>query len=151
MPLTLRKITIRVSKNYQKLSIFFKKIAIGNFKKKDNFWQFFWKICQVLGNFLTFKCQCPVGSVVDSHLSISSSTVAISVGLRSDSKACWVRRHRRSHQSHVCPHNGGVGGEIGKSVNLTCHIIVCMKNYWGKYIVVINNVHKTTLISNMVH
>ena len=42
-------------------------LANGNFflKKKENFWQFFWKICQVFGNFLTFKWQFSGGSGVD--------------------------------------------------------------------------------------
>ena len=30
----------------------------GNFfEKNENFWQFFWKKCQVFGNFLTVKWQ----------------------------------------------------------------------------------------------
>ena len=66
--LTLWKIAIWLSKNCQKLDIFFKKIdkkchffnkiAIGNFvEKNDTFCQFFWKKCQSFGNFLTFKWQ----------------------------------------------------------------------------------------------
>ena len=40
------------SKKMPQIFIFFKKIAIGNFfEKNENFWQFFLKKCQVLGNF----------------------------------------------------------------------------------------------------
>ena len=74
--LTLRKTAIWMSKNCQKLEIFFKKIdknchffnkiAIGNFIEINNnfihFWQFFWKKFHVFGNFLTFKWQFSGGS-----------------------------------------------------------------------------------------
>jgi len=56
--LTVRKIAIWMSKNGQNLTI-------GNFvEKNDNFCQFFWKKCQVLGNVLTVKWQFSGGTGV---------------------------------------------------------------------------------------
>ena len=48
------------------MSFFFNKIANGNFvEKNDNFCQFFFKKCQVSGNFLTVKWQFSGGSDLD--------------------------------------------------------------------------------------
>jgi len=46
------------------MAIFLKKMKIfGNFfGKNENFWQFFWKKCQVFGISLTFKWQFSGGS-----------------------------------------------------------------------------------------
>ena len=58
--LTLRKIAIWLSKNWQKLDIFFKKIAKNcHFFPKKLSMAIFWKKCQVLSldNFLTVKWQ----------------------------------------------------------------------------------------------
>ena len=74
--LTLRNITIWMSKYCQKLEVFFKKLKkiVIFFQqncqwqfcyKKWQFFQFFWKKCQVFGNFLTFKWQYSGGSVVN--------------------------------------------------------------------------------------
>ena len=50
----------KIAKNFH----FFKKIAIGNFvDKNDNFCQFFWKKCQVFGNFLHLNGNFPEGQV----------------------------------------------------------------------------------------
>ena len=52
-------------KKLPKIFIFFKKIATGNFfEKNENFWQFFWKKCQVFGNFWTVKWQFSGGSAL---------------------------------------------------------------------------------------
>ena len=45
---------------FHKLSL--KKLPLALFFLKDNFWQFFWKKCQVFGNFLTVKWQFSGGS-----------------------------------------------------------------------------------------
>ena len=66
--LTHRKLLFECQKNFcskelPKIVLFTQKIAIGNFWKNDNIWQFFFK-CQVLCNFLlTFKLQFSEGQI----------------------------------------------------------------------------------------